>query len=268
MSEQELISTNNDIELGIIQTNTEIIKTQSIMDIINEKRNDQDFQQRINVATTLVLEIYRVLMGAFLILFVPQKCGEDICSIIDNIERNDMLSRCGIYVNSITVIAFFFLYFVEVKRENKLINYLEVNRFTPVDNNSVGNALLKLAPEKKQTILYYDEYYRTSGYISTATFIINAIISSIVVYSNYLDSKTVSVYLTNLLFMGLKVTDVYSTVNTKTNVFYSAYLKNKIQFNDVDPDKIISHDDDDKIEDDDKIQHDVNIQHDDKIEDV
>jgi len=39
--------------------------------------------------------------------------------------------------------------------------------------------------------------------------------------------------------MGLKVSDVYSTVNTKQNVFYSAYLKHKVQFNDVDPDKII-----------------------------
>ena len=38
--------------------------------------------------------------------------------------------------------------------------------------------------------------------------------------------------------MGLKVADVFSTVNTKKNIFYSAYLKNKVQFNDVDPDKI------------------------------
>tara|TARA_B100001173_G_C15916123_1_gene516319 strand:- start:685 stop:906 length:222 start_codon:yes stop_codon:yes gene_type:complete len=39
--------------------------------------------------------------------------------------------------------------------------------------------------------------------------------------------------------MGSKVYDVYNTVNTKPNIFYSAYLKNKVQFNDVDPDKII-----------------------------
>ena len=56
--------------------------------------------------------------------------------------------------------------------------------------------------------------------------------------NKYLDSKTLTVYLTNLLFMGSKVSDVFSTVNTKKNVFYSAYLKNKVQFNDVDPDKI------------------------------
>ena len=40
--------------------------------------------------------------------------------------------------------------------------------------------------------------------------------------------------------MGSKVYDVYNTVNTKPNVFYSAYLKNKVQFNDVDPDKVIT----------------------------
>ena len=39
--------------------------------------------------------------------------------------------------------------------------------------------------------------------------------------------------------MGSKVYDVYTTVNTKRNIFYSAYLKNKVQYNDVDPDKLI-----------------------------
>ena len=39
--------------------------------------------------------------------------------------------------------------------------------------------------------------------------------------------------------MSLKVYDVYNTVNTKPNIFYSAYLKNKVQYNDVDPDKVI-----------------------------
>jgi hypothetical protein len=37
--------------------------------------------------------------------------------------------------------------------------------------------------------------------------------------------------------MVMKLGDVYTTVNTEENIFYSAYLKGKIQFNDVDPDK-------------------------------
>lgn len=223
-------------------------KRSSIMDIIREKQNDQDFQQKMNVASTLLLEIYRVLMGAFLVVFIPQACGDDVCTMTQNINREDTLSHIAIISNIATMLSFLFLYFIEVKRENKLISYLEVNRFTPVDNESVGEALIKLPTPKKQKILDYDRYYQTTGYISTATFIVNAVLSSIVVYSHYLDSKTLTVYITNILFMGLKVADVYSTVNTKQNIFYSAYLKNKVQFNDVDPDKII--DDQALIEDD------------------
>jgi hypothetical protein len=37
--------------------------------------------------------------------------------------------------------------------------------------------------------------------------------------------------------MITKLADVYSTVNTERNIFYSAYMKGKIQFNDVDPNK-------------------------------
>jgi hypothetical protein len=43
--------------------------------------------------------------------------------------------------------------------------------------------------------------------------------------------------------MITKLSDIYATVHTEENVFYSAYLKGKIQYNDVDPDKLL------KIED-------------------
>jgi len=200
---------------------------------------NQDFNQRMNVASTLTLELYRVLMGAFLMVFVPQKCDENICSISENINRSDPLSRTALAFNSLTLLAFLILYVVEVKRENKLITYLEVNKFNAVDNESVGTALKKLDPSKKDTILNYDVYYQKIGYLCTIIFSINSVLSSIVIYSHYLDSKTITVYLTNLLFMSLKVYDVYNTVNTKPNIFYSAYLKNKVQYNDVDPDKVI-----------------------------
>ena len=213
-------------------------KRPSIMDMIKEKQNDQDFNQKIGVATTLVLELYKVLMGALLVIFVPQKCGTDICSVTQNIQRDDTLSHSALSFNIITALSFLALYFVEVKRENKMINYLEVNRFTPVDNESVGDALEKLNVAKKQKIWDYDGYYQKTGYASTIAFTLNAILSFIVVYDNYLDSKTITVFLTNILLMGLKVADVFSTVNTKKNVFYSAYLKNKVQYNDVDPDKV------------------------------
>ena len=39
--------------------------------------------------------------------------------------------------------------------------------------------------------------------------------------------------------MVTKLADVYANVNTEKNVFYSAYMKGKIQYNDVDPNKIM-----------------------------
>ena len=39
--------------------------------------------------------------------------------------------------------------------------------------------------------------------------------------------------------MALKVKETYDIVNTKKNIFYSAYLTDRIQFNAVDKDKMI-----------------------------
>ena len=217
-------------------------RRKSFFEIMKEKQNDQDFKQKTNVFITLMLEIYRVLMGAFLVAFVPQKCNDTICTLNENIGRTDNFSVIVITMNGATFLVFLILYFIEVKRENKLITYLEVNRFTPVDNESVGKALEKLHKKKRQCILDYDKHYRNTGYVSTVSFIVNSILSIMNIYKHYYDSKTLTVLLTNVLFMGLKVSDVFNTVNTKKNVFYSAYLTNKVQYNDVDPDKMLPND--------------------------
>ena len=233
------MSSDNPVEENLLSVPTEVVtKRKSIMDKIKEKQTDQDFTQKISVGITLLLELYRVLMGSMLIPLVPQNCNGEICSMNENISRSDTMSVTSLSLNFVTLASFLVLYFIEVKRENKMINYLEVNRFTPVDNDSVGECLEKLPTIKRQALLQYDSYYQKAGYISTIAFVLNAVFSIISIYNHYLDDKTLTVLLTNLLFMGSKVSDVFSTVNTKKNVFYSAYLKDKVQYNDVDPDKV------------------------------
>ena len=190
-------------------------------------------------------------MGALLIVFVPQKCEDTICSASQNVNRDDKLTKAAFSFNIITAFSFLALYFIEVKRENKLINYMEVNKFTASDNDSVEKALEKLSVVKKQKIWDYDGYYQKCGYASTLSFSINAILSFIVVCQHYLDSKTMTVFFTNILLMGLKVADVFSIANTSKNIFYSAYLKNRVQYNDVDPDKI-------QLDDDSAVKIDIN----------
>ena len=77
----------------------------SAVTAITEKQNNQDFSQKTNVVTTLVLEIYRVLMGAFLIAFIPQKCDDHVCTLSENINRKDTMSVIAVTFNSITLLS-------------------------------------------------------------------------------------------------------------------------------------------------------------------
>jgi len=79
--------------------------------------------------------------------------------------------------------------------------------------------------------------YQKTGYFALTCFIVNTALSGVVVYNYYLDDKTTSTFITSVLFMITKMADVYTTVKTKKNVFYSAYLKGKVQYNDLDANK-------------------------------
>ena len=206
-----------------------------------EVTKDQDFKQKTGVTITVLLEFYRVIVSSFLILFVPQSCGTHVCTISENAETgSDHLYNAGFSFNCITFIAFIAMYFAEIKREGKLISYLDVNPKCKTDNDSVGEVLEKLPIERSQVILFYDNLYQKTGYFALTCFIVNTALSGVVVYNYYLDDKTTSTFITSVLFMITKMADVYSTVGTEKNIFYSAYLKGKVQFNDLDANKDVN----------------------------
>ena len=43
------------------------------------QNSDQDFNQKVTMFLLFVLELYRAIMSSLLIMFVPQKCDDDIC---------------------------------------------------------------------------------------------------------------------------------------------------------------------------------------------
>ena len=210
----------------------------SIVTQIQDFVSDQDNNQKINVSISVALELYRVLVSSLLILFVPQDCDGHLCTLTENMEPDSQIYTTGLFFNFTTMFVFLLMYTLEVKRENRLITYLDVNKSTPCDNASVGQVLQKLPSEKQNSILVLDMYYQKAAYVAMVSFVINSIISGIVVYQYSLGNQTTTTIITNILFMVSKMSDVYLTVNTEKNVFYSAYLKGKIQYNDVDPDKI------------------------------
>lgn len=201
--------------------------------------NDQDFQQKLGTSISVVAELYKVLVSSLLILFVPQSCGDHVCSFNENLIAGDSVYTGGLVINFVTLATFCMMYYAEVKRENRLITYLEVNKSKPSDNDSVGRALEMLPTEKRESILSLDKIYVRLGASAITMFIINTVLSGVVVYKFYLDSQTTTTYVTNILFMTTKLADVYANVTSDKNVFYSAYLKAKVQYNDVDPNKRI-----------------------------
>jgi hypothetical protein len=208
-----------------------------MIDNIKNKLNDQDFNQQLTLLPIVLLEFYRVIISSFLILFVPQKCVDHVCSYEENMESTDSLYDCGLAFNFITMFVFLVLYTIEIKRENKLIKYLEVNKNLPLDNISVGNAIEKLSDKRKNKIWKLDYYYQIFGKCTIIFFSSNAVLSGLIIYDYYLDNKTTMTFITNILFMINKLYDIYSITNTEKNIFYSAYMKSKMQFNDVDPNK-------------------------------
>lgn len=199
----------------------------------------QDFSQKIAIIPTVAFELYRVLISSCLILFVPQKCEDHVCEFKENLVFENQKYTTGVVINFITLAGFLALYFVEVKREHALINYLEVSANVASDNVSVGKTLEKLPKDKRLTILYLDKCYHHGGLFVLFIFVANAILSGFVISDYYLDNQTTSTFVTNILFIVTKLIDIYTAVNTEENIFYSAYLKGRIQYNDVDPDKKI-----------------------------
>jgi hypothetical protein len=55
------------------------------------------------------------------------------------------------------------------------------------------------------------------------------------IYDRSLGNQTLMNFVTNILFMVSKMTNVIGIINTDKNVFFSAYLNTKVQFNDIDP---------------------------------
>lgn len=204
---------------------------------IQNKLKDQDFIQKSTSISLFSLELYRVLVSTLLILFVPQKCNDHVCSYEENMIPTSSFYTVALVLNFLTMISFVCMYMIELKREDQLITYLEVNNSKPMDNESVGKALETLPKHRRERILFLDKYYFRISLFSIFLFVINSILSCIVIYDFYLDNQTTTTLVTNLLFMITKFGDIYGTINSDKNIFYSAYLKTKVQYNDVDPEK-------------------------------
>ena len=195
---------------------------------------DQDMKQRINVGIEILLELYRVITSSLLILFVPQICDDHVCSINENLVYENDTYNTGLFLNFMSLFSLVIMYAIELIRENRLIKYLDINPNLANDNDDVGHRLELLPNDKKNKLLSINNYYKLSSYCAITIYSLNVCVSAAAVNEYYAGSQTTSTFITYVLFIATKFINVNSIINTAKNIFYSAYMKSNIQYNDVD----------------------------------
>lgn len=197
--------------------------------------DSQDCKQKWFGFYKCITELYSIVIGTCLITFVPHTCGNVNCGYTQVYGKN--IFDIAFYMNIVTLGCFLILYMVELIRENKLINYLEVNILLANDNESVGNIIKKLNPMKRKRLYWIDTIYVSWAGFCICCFGTNTLFSGIVILHS-INNKTITVFVTNLLFILTKIYRVFYVINTQKNIYYSAYLTNFVQFNDLDPREI------------------------------
>ena len=195
----------------------------------------QDVIQRVKVAGLFLLQVYKVTTGTLLSLFVPQSCGDTMCTLSQNYENEDVYHKLCLYWNVFSMITFYSYYFVELKRENWSIEYLDV------DNNQPDNHLkqvLKTEPELDKRMDQLNLFYYRTLVINMGVYSVNLGLTIKLLSDNYYNSSTLSCFVSFVLLVMMKLYNSWvvakeSLVNDK---MMSAYMSEFISFNILDED--------------------------------
>lgn len=208
----------------------------SMYDYLHKVLTSQDFRQKMIMIFSVSVELYRVMVSSLLLIFIPQRCeNNNMCTIIQNVTNKDGNYRIGLIINYITMSCFIVLYMCEIRREEKLIKLLEVNNRISSDSESVGKRLEMFTEDKRNLLFSIDNQYKNISYLVMCMFVVNTMYSWFIVYEHSLGNQTLFNFITNILFMLTKLSTIVVIIRTKKNVFFSAYLNTKVQFNDIDP---------------------------------
>ena len=143
--------------------------------IVYDTLTNQDFQQKTTMVVSVSIELYRVMVSSLLLLFIPQSCENQMCTLSDNLNETDHLYKIGFILNYITVAAFVLMYITEIRREEKLIKLLEVNPTISTDTDSVGQRLEIFPEYKKEQLKQVVQQYQYASYFVGVVFITNTI---------------------------------------------------------------------------------------------
>lgn len=178
---------------------------------------DVDTKERIKVIFLFIFQSYKILMGCMLVLFVPQICDEEVCTLSEKLESRDDKHLITLFFNGLSVLLFVILYILELKRENWCVKYLDINH--DFSDNNLG-IVIKDRPELLKSLDKYNNNYFVYSIALTFIYSINLVLSSIVVYEHYAGLPSITSYLS---FTGLIVLKLYYALS----ISYSSKTEQK-----------------------------------------
>lgn len=196
---------------------------------------DVDIVQRFKVGGLFILQMYKVMTGTLLALFVPQKCGDHICTIQENIDDSDRFQEMVLSWNILTSVLFLGYYLLELRREEWSIKYLDIDNDKP--DNSLKEIIIKYKDldEKMERI---NKYYYNIVRVTIFFYVINNLLSIRLLKDKYYSSTTLSCFFSFSLLVGMKLYNSYTVA--KNSVLYdkmtSAYMTEFVSYNVIDSD--------------------------------
>ena len=200
---------------------------------------DVDIIQRFKVGGLFFLQMYKVMTGTLLALFVPQKCGDSICTIDENINDNDDFHMKVLSWNILTSVLFLGYYILELRREEWSIKYLDI------DNDKSDNSLKEEIVKYKELDVKMDrmnKYYYNIVRVTIVFYIINNLLSMRLLKDKYYSSTTLSCFFSFSLLVGMKLYNSFCVA--KNSVLHdkmtSAYMTEFVSYNVIDSDYLLS----------------------------
>ncbi len=203
-----------------------------------ETKVSQDFSQKVNMLSNLSGEFFKVLMACLLAIFVPQSCNGDVCSFSQNFSELNIYNSFVLAFNFLTLASFLYTYWVEVKRENWIINHLDYDENESEYNlHKFKDSYSKITSRLEEINAKYFKTYKTLKYLYVCNFIFSAVL---VFHFFYLDYRTITTLLTNIILCWSKISKGYELAekSVKSEIALSYYNFVNISFNIIDPDYI------------------------------
>ena len=192
---------------------------------------DLNTPQKVKIAFILLFQVYKIIVGSLLLLFVPQSCGDGICSTNEIMYKKEFYYPLGFALNLCTLCSFISLYVAELQRENWFINYLDSD-----EDFEMGTLDALLCESENEVIDIFNRSYlravTRANYFNAG----NILLSSTIIMTHYNGFNTMTSLLSFILLIVTKLHNSYNIAKESCDErkALSAYMTEAITFNVLD----------------------------------